>query len=82
MSEKRQHVHELIDRLPEAHLSTALGLLEKILDPVALAALNACIDGEPEEEEEKLAVAAAEDWLKRTGGKGIPHEEVMRRLGL
>ena len=82
MSENRQHAHELIDQLPEAHLSTAVGLLEKILDPVAASGLNAAIDDEPEEEEEKQAVAAAEDWLKRNGGKGIPHEEVMRRLGL
>jgi hypothetical protein len=41
MSETRQHAHELIDHIPESQLSTAVGLLEKILDPVTLALLNA-----------------------------------------
>jgi hypothetical protein len=33
MSETRQHAHELIDHIPEAQLSTAVGLLEKTIDP-------------------------------------------------
>jgi hypothetical protein len=82
MSDTRQHAHELIDHIPEAQLSTAVGLLEKILDPVTLALLNAPIDDEPEDEEERAEVAEAHEWLKRNGGKGIPHEEAMRRLGL
>jgi hypothetical protein len=82
MSETRQHAHELIDHIPETQLSTAVGLLEKILDPVTLALLNAPIDDEPETDEEKAEVAEAHEWLKRNGGKGIPHDEAMRRLGL
>jgi hypothetical protein len=82
MSETRQHAHEIIDHIPESQLSTAVGLLEKILDPVTLALLNAPIDDEPETEEEKAEVAEAHEWLKRNGGKGIPHDEAMRRLGL
>jgi hypothetical protein len=82
MSETRQHAHELINHIPESQLSTAVGLLEKILDPVTLALLNAPIDDEPETEEERLEVAESEEWLRQNGGKGIPHEEVMRRLGL
>jgi hypothetical protein len=82
MSETRQHAHELIDHIPEAQLSTAVGLLEKILDPVGLTLLNAPIDDEPETEEERAEVAEAHEWLKRNGGKGIPHDEAMRRLGL
>ena len=81
MSDTRQHAHELIDQIPETKLSTAVGLLEKILDAVSLALLNAPIDDEPETEEERLAVAESEEWLKN-GGKGIPHEEVARQLGL
>ena len=69
----RQQAHQLIDRLPETQLSALVGLLESIVVPV---------DDEPETELEKQAVAEARDWLNRNGGKGIPHEEAMRRLGL
>lgn len=40
------------------------------------------LDDEPETEEESAAVAEARMWLARNGGKGIPHAEAMRRLGL
>ena len=82
MSETRQRAHEVIDYIPEATLSTAIGLLEKMLGPVTLALLNAPTDDEPETDEEKAEVAEAHEWLKRNGGKGIPHDEAMRRLGL
>jgi hypothetical protein len=82
MSETRQHAHQLIDHIPESQLSTAVGLLEKIIDPFTLALLNAPIDDEPEDEEERLAVAESEEWLRQNGGKGIRHDEAMRRLGL
>ena len=73
---------QLIDRLPETQLSAPVGLLETIVDPIATALRNAPIDDEPESEEEKQAVAEARDWLKQNGGKGIPHEQAMRRLEL
>jgi hypothetical protein len=82
MSDPRQHAHQLIDRMPETQLSALVGLLETIVDPVADALRNAPMDDEPETEDEKQAVAEARDWLKRNGGKGVPHEEAMRRLGL
>lgn len=82
MTDPRQHAHHLIDRLPESQLSALVGLLETIVDPVATALRNAPIDDEPETEEEKQAAAEARAWLQRNGGKGIPHEEAMRRLGL
>lgn len=81
MSE-REHAHDLIDRLPEAQLSALVGLLEAFVDPVEAALRNAPIDDEPESEEERLAVAEARAQLVRRGGKGIPHDEAMRRLGL
>ena len=82
MSETRQHAHELIDHIPEAQLSTAVGLLEKIVDPVTLAILNAPIDDEPVDEDERLAIEEADEWFKQNGDKGIPHDEAMRSLGL
>jgi hypothetical protein len=51
-------------------------------DPVAEALRTAPLDDEPESEGEKHAVQEARDWLTQNGGKGIPHEEAMRRLGL
>jgi hypothetical protein len=82
MTDPRQQAHQLIDRLPETQVSALVGLLETIVDPVATALRNAPVDDEPETEEEKQAVAEARVWLKRNGGKGIPHEEAMRGLGL
>jgi hypothetical protein len=78
----REQARQLIDRLPDPQLAALVGLLETIVDPVAAAVRNAPLDDEPESEEEKQAVAEARDWLDRRGGKGIPHEEAMRRLGL
>jgi hypothetical protein len=72
----------LIDRLPEAQLSALVGLLETIVDPVGVALRNAPVDDEPETEEEKQGVAEAYAWLRRRRGRGIPHDEAMRRLGL
>jgi hypothetical protein len=72
----------LIDRLSETQLSALVRLLETIVDPVAAALRNASIDDEPETDAEKRSIAEARDWLARRGGKGIPHEEAMRRLGL
>jgi hypothetical protein len=82
MNDTREHAHQLIDRLPETQLSALVGLLETIVDPVDAALRKAPTDDEPESEEERQAVAEARDWLKRNGGKGIPHEEAMRKLGL
>ena len=82
MTGPRQHAHHLIDRLPETQLSALVGLLETIVDPIATALRDAPVDDEPETEEEKLEAAEARAWLDRNGGKGIPHADAMRRLGL
>jgi hypothetical protein len=82
MGDNRDQAHQLIDRLPEAQLSALVGLLETIVDPLAAALRNAPLDDEPETEEERRAVSEARGWLKENGGKGIPHDEAMRRLGL
>ena len=82
MSDTRQQAHLLIDRLPEMQLSGLVKFLETIVDPVASALQNAPFDDEPESESEKLAVDEAREWLENNGGKGVPHAEAMRRLGL
>ena len=70
MSDKRQHVHELIDRLSPAQLTAVAGLLETMLDREQIG------------EEEERAVEEAKRWLRENGGKGIPHEEVLADFGL
>lgn len=82
MTDPREQAHHLIDRLPETQLSALVGLLETIVDPVAATLRDVPIDDEPETDSERQAVAEARDWLARRGGKGIPHDEAMRRLGL
>lgn len=82
MSETRQQAHQLIDRMPEAQLSGLVQFLETIIDPLAAALRNAPLDDEPETEDEKTSVMEAKSWLEQNGGKGIPHAEAMRRLGL
>jgi hypothetical protein len=82
MTDTRERAHQLIDRLPETQLSGLVQFLETIVDPVATALRNAPLDDEPETEEDKLAATEARDWLRNNGGKGIPHAEAMRRLGL
>jgi hypothetical protein len=82
MTDPREQAHHLIDRLPESQVSALVGLLETIVDPVAVALRNAPIDDEAETDDEKRSVAETRDWLARRGGKGVPHEEAMRRLGL
>ena len=81
-ADTRQLAHQLIDRLPESQLSGMVQFLEAIVDPVTDALRNAPLDDEMETEEEKRDVSEARDWIGKNGGKGIPHAEAMRRLGL
>lgn len=82
MSDTRQYAHDLIDRLPDPQLSGLVQFLESFMDPALAALRDAPDDDEPETEEEKAGVARAEAWLEQNGGRGIPHDEAMRRLGL
>ena len=76
---RREHAHQLIDRLPEAQLSALVGLLETIVDPVAAALRNALVDDELITEEEERAINEAREWLKHN--PGIPFEQVVAELG-
>jgi hypothetical protein len=68
--------------LPDSQLSGLVQFLETIVDPASTALRNAPVDDEPETEEDQLAATEARNWLSNNGGKGIPHTEAMRRLGL
>ena len=82
ITDTRRHAHQLIDRLPETLLSGLVQFLETIVDPAGAAPRHTPLDDEPETEEEEAAVCEARDWLRNNGGKGIPHAEAMRSLGL
>lgn len=78
-AESRSKLHDLIESLPSEDLPTALRILETLRSgPVPLS--DVPIDDEPETEEEREAVAEARREIEE--GKGIPHDEVMQRLGL
>ena len=79
----KQKAHELIDRLDTRQLSSVIRLLQfMLLDPVSRKLVTAPLDDEPETEQERQAVQEAKDRLKENGGKGIPHEEILREFGL
>jgi hypothetical protein len=82
VSDTRQHAHQLIDRMPDTQVAGLVQFLESIVDPVTAALRNAPLDDEPETEQEREAVLEAREWLQANGGKGIPHGEAMRLLGL
>lgn len=80
MSDTRQHVHELIDRLPPAELTALETILQSMVDPVSRKLALAPFDDEPFTDEDRQAVAEADEWLKHN--KPIPHEEVLADFGL
>jgi hypothetical protein len=82
MAADKQHAHELIDRLAPSQVPAAIGMLERLLDPVSRAIANAPIDDEPESEEERQAVSKSKAWFEQRGGQGIPHREVLAEFGL
>ncbi len=75
-------LHALVDRLPECEWAAVhQALLERLAehDPLLRALLNA-----PEEEPEEDEIEALEEAMESIarGEPAIPHEELMRELGL
>jgi hypothetical protein len=82
MSDTRQHVHELIDRLPAPQLTAVARLLETMVDPLAGTVANAPADDEPATEEDRRRLRAGQAWFAQRGGHGIQMEEVLADFGL
>jgi hypothetical protein len=80
MSNRREHAHELIERLAPNQVEAVVGLIEAMLDPVSRAIANAPADDEPLTAEEEKALAESQEWLKHN--TPIPHEQVLTDLGL
>jgi hypothetical protein len=82
MTDTRQLAHTLIDTLPEAQLLGLVQFLESIVDPNAISLGQAPFEDEIITVEEEQAVQESRQWLRNNDGRGIAHEEAMRRLGL
>jgi hypothetical protein len=82
MAADKEHAHKLIEQLAPGQVPAAIGMLERLLDPVSGAIANAPVDDEPETDEERTAVAKSKAWFKQRGGQGISHQEVLADFGL
>ncbi len=71
MSDPRQHVHELVDRLDSGQLA-AIGQLLEVM-------VHSDEEDEPISAEEEAAVARSKEWFKHN--EGIPFEHVVAELG-
>lgn len=82
MADVRSEIHEEIDRMTADELLGLKKFLATFPDKMGAVLRNAPLADEPLTEEEEIAVAEADEWLRQNGGRGIPHEQVMRELGL
>ena len=80
MAADKQHAHELIERLAPSQVPAAVGMLERLLDPVARAIANAPIDDEPLTADDERALAEASEWSKQN--KSTPQKEFLAELGI
>ena len=81
MEVTREDLHKLVDRLPECEWEVSYWVLLAHLkehDPLLWRLMTAPEDDEKETEEERLAVAEAEEDIK--AGNWITQEELESRL--
>ena len=76
----RDDLHQLLDTIPDHELTTAATALEPLVDPALWSLLTAPIDDEPETEEERTAIAEADEDIRQ--GRLIAHEDIKREFGL
>ncbi|HTD42573.1 MAG TPA: hypothetical protein VK687_00260 [Bryobacteraceae bacterium] len=80
LSQEKQQVHEMIERLAPGQLTAVRGLLEMLLDPVAPSFANAPVEDEEITREMAAVLDRARASIER--GEGIPHEDILREFGL
>ena len=78
--EERQQAHAYLDQLSAVQLTAIRALLESMVDPVAQAIAHALMDDEPFTEEDRRAIAEADEWRK--GNELIPLETMLADFGL
>lgn len=80
---EKHHAHELVERLPDSQIATAVRFLEfMLLDPVARAVAAAPPDDEPVTEQDRRRLHTGQPWFAQRGGKGIPMEKALAEFGL
>ena len=82
MPDLRAELHEEIDRMATEDLAGLKEFLASYPDKIGAVVRMAPWDDEPVTEAEMEAMDEALEWLEQNGGKGIPHDEVMREFGL
>jgi hypothetical protein len=80
ISQEKQQVHEMVERLAPGELTAVRGLLEVLLDPLARSLANAPVEDEEITPEMAAALDRARASIER--GEGIPHEDILREFGL
>ena len=80
MSNPRQHVHQLIDRLAAGQLAAVGQLLEVMTDPITRSLAAAPVEDRAISDEEARALDEAHAAIER--GEGISHEDITRQFGL
>ena len=81
MTDLRAELHEEIDRMATEDLAGLKEFLATYPNRVCAVIRMAPYDDEPVTESDIEAMDEAMDWLEQNGGRGIPHDEVMRELG-
>jgi len=79
----REMLHVIVDKLPEAELTTAariLMALDQPADPMQILLSNAPLDDEPDDDDLDGGLTEARSGAQ--SGKTISHEELLRRLGI
>lgn len=79
-TDTRSHVHNLVDQLPPVQLAALETILQSMLDPLSRKLALAPLDDEPFTEEDRQAVAEADEWSRHN--QPIPMEEVLADFGL
>ncbi len=80
VAQDRQQAHTYLDHLRPEQIRAVRNLLRTMVDPVSIALANTPVDDEPFTEEDRKAVAEADEWLKHN--KPIPLEEVLSEFGV
>ncbi|MGA2879751.1 MAG: hypothetical protein ABSG13_12445 [Bryobacteraceae bacterium] len=79
---EKHHAHELIERLPDSQIATAVRFLEfMLLDPIQRSLATAPPDDEPVTDQDRQRFHNGQAWFAQRG-KGIPMEEVLAEFGL
>ncbi len=80
MNTQREHAQQLLNHLAPDQVDAMVHLMEVMLDPLSRKLALAPIDDEPFTEQDRQAVAEADQWLQHN--QPIPLENVLADFGL